>query len=774
MRRLLVGSIILILLLTSMTLGCFEDSDDGKKNKPPVADVGDDIEALSLTVVQFDGTNSSDPDGKIKSYEWDFGDLKNPTLDTSTGERPTYTYNSPGKYTVTLSVTDDDSATGTDTLEVVIINRKPVVDVGSDIVAKPFEIIYFNGTATDLDGYIRSYEWDFDGDGTIDWHAAAIGATTHFYETPGSYLAKFSVTDNFEEVMIAVKNITIIEIVKLPPLADAGLNQSVPVGQVMLKGTGYDPDGAIALYEWDFDGDGIFDWSSTSTGIVNHSYLEEGKFIARFRATDDSGLTGDANVTITVNNSYAAHKVSADIFIDWNSTSKYDYIIKLNDAIDDTKLKIIVTDIATGWDEEFDISQMTQSKENEFKLTSAIKPYPGHALQVQVLYYQTLIGARVLDIVNQSHEFIGPDMDFMAGFDLDRFLEERNRADIEKISVRSIGDLKIEQKGDLFHTSLRGIGEYYYLDRFEGAETEVTINCTELWINITMSKGKLVSESISMLGHGTMVSTIGNDDLVMDINIEEMILVRENDRDMENFMYGEGTFYGSIEDPETGMDVEMEGDVYVTSELIGNDHHENRAGEEYPCSIFYNNVTMDGETGLSGSPMKTKFESTVINTTWNTDLEKFSNNTIYYEYTMITQVANQDIFDSGSGYPKYNPTRRKPELHISDIMQFDTPRPRVLLGDDSMMLESPYGVRLRLMVTSDLEIKIGNEVYPCVNIRGEIIDGGNSDGKSEGYVILQLISSGDFAGLPVSTFQDLHWRDEHLKSEEELKYIQKK
>lgn len=76
-------------------------------NSPPVAAVSWDVGGgpAPLTV-SFDGSGSSDPDADEISFLWNFGDGQ-----TSTEMRPTHTYNTPGNFTVTLTVTDALGAT---------------------------------------------------------------------------------------------------------------------------------------------------------------------------------------------------------------------------------------------------------------------------------------------------------------------------------------------------------------------------------------------------------------------------------------------------------------------------------------------------------------------------------------------------------------------------------------------------------------------------------------------------------------------------------------
>ncbi|HEY5516302.1 MAG TPA: PKD domain-containing protein [Pengzhenrongella sp.] len=76
----------------------------------PVAPTVSFTASCTLLGCSVDASGSTDPDGTIASYAWKFGDGT-----TGTGSATSHVYELPDSYTVTLTATDNDGATGSTT-----------------------------------------------------------------------------------------------------------------------------------------------------------------------------------------------------------------------------------------------------------------------------------------------------------------------------------------------------------------------------------------------------------------------------------------------------------------------------------------------------------------------------------------------------------------------------------------------------------------------------------------------------------------------------------
>lgn len=156
----------------------------------PTADANGPYTGYVDSSITFDGSDSSDEDTSIGSYDWDFGDGS-----TGVGVKPTHTYTSSGTYTVTLTVTDTDGLTDVDTTTVVIEANPPeppIADADGPYIGIVNQEISFDGSSSsDIDGTIVRYEWQFG-----DANSSTKVNPTHGYGAAGMYEVTLMVTDS--------------------------------------------------------------------------------------------------------------------------------------------------------------------------------------------------------------------------------------------------------------------------------------------------------------------------------------------------------------------------------------------------------------------------------------------------------------------------------------------------------------------------------------------------------------------------------------------------
>ena len=166
----------------------------------------------------------------------------------------------------------------------------------------PFNV-NFTASASDSDGYITDYEWDFDGDGIFEENTGTAATVSHTYSDTGTYSARVRVTDDGgASTVSSTITITVQSPSNQPPVI-ASLVATPDSGtapqSITFTISASDPDGTITKYEWDFDGNGTYD-VATTTNPVSHSFSDAGNYTVRVRITDDQGATAVKDVTVNL------------------------------------------------------------------------------------------------------------------------------------------------------------------------------------------------------------------------------------------------------------------------------------------------------------------------------------------------------------------------------------------------------------------------------------------------------------------------------------------
>ena len=243
-------------------------------NMPPSANPDGPYYAEVDESISFDGTGSTDSDGSISSYDWDFGDGN-----TATGSNPNHSYQNSGEYTVSLTVRDDAGDQDTETTTA-SINNPPIAHAGGPYECEEGESLQFDGSGSeDLDGTITEYMWDF-GDG----NTGTGETTTHTYSEDGEYTVTLTVTDDdsstdTDTTMVTVSNPDIV--------VDAGGPYSGETG-IPIQFSGSASEGTPPyMYSWEF-GDG----NSSTEQNPSHNYVSPGTYEVSLSVVDDAGQMG--------------------------------------------------------------------------------------------------------------------------------------------------------------------------------------------------------------------------------------------------------------------------------------------------------------------------------------------------------------------------------------------------------------------------------------------------------------------------------------------------
>jgi len=286
------------------------------QNKPPVALASADVTSGKAPLdVNFKGSGS-DSDGAIVSYRWDFGDGA-----TSESQNPKHIYQKNGKFTITLTVTDNNGDIGRNNImvyaqeninpEMITTSQEELTDylyvdfTWSPEYPDPGEKVTFY---VDYNSYYNNYYgmfgrkyWDF-GDGSTGWGSVV----SHTYDKKGQYRVTLTVwaIDVSTGETTTGYNIEYINVGASPfPRFTWSPQEPTPGENVNFDASeSSDTNGQISKYYWSYtesnQPDEIVEMGYNKT--LTYAFNKQGNYNVKLVVTDDENNTNEITKNIVV------------------------------------------------------------------------------------------------------------------------------------------------------------------------------------------------------------------------------------------------------------------------------------------------------------------------------------------------------------------------------------------------------------------------------------------------------------------------------------------
>ena len=266
--------------------GVVPTGDDSVGNLTPVASYEFGCSGLFCN---FDASGSSDQDGTIVGYFWDYGDGN-----TGSGTQVNHEYAFAGNYQVQLLVEDDGGASDmlTETVTVDTPNASPTA--AFSVNCTDTTCSFDASLSSDSDGQIINYAWTF-GDGFSGNSANPV--IQHSFAQGGNYLVVLTVVDDQGANGQAQSTVTVTSTpINQAPVADFSFTCGELTCDFDASGSN-DPDGSIVQYLWTF-GTG----ESTESGgpFKQYEYAISGNYTVTLEVTDNLGASATTETTVFV------------------------------------------------------------------------------------------------------------------------------------------------------------------------------------------------------------------------------------------------------------------------------------------------------------------------------------------------------------------------------------------------------------------------------------------------------------------------------------------
>jgi hypothetical protein len=282
------------------------------QNTAPVPNAGPNQAVSVGATVQLTGAGSTDVDGDPLTYQWILNSVPSgspATLINPTSVNPTFVADRAGTFVAQLIVSDGkvNSTPATVTISTGTA-QAPTANAGVNQTVKHHSLVQLTGSGTDPQSRPLTYQWSLTtkpAGSTAVLSNATLSNPTFTADLPGNYVAQLIVNNGTQNSPPSTVTITTFN---TAPVADAGLNQTAPVGAlVSLSGAGSsDADGDAITYSWTFTSRPA--GSSASLSAANSStptFIADvaGIYVVQLIVSDQFTASNPSTVTINTDGS---------------------------------------------------------------------------------------------------------------------------------------------------------------------------------------------------------------------------------------------------------------------------------------------------------------------------------------------------------------------------------------------------------------------------------------------------------------------------------------
>lgn len=280
----------------------------------PMANAGPDQTVGVGTVVNFDGSSSTDNEG-IVIYAWAFNDG---SLRTIYSINPTYIFNMPGLYNVTLTVTDAAGNWDIDWVEITVNDvTDPIADAGPDQIVDEDTVVTLDGSNSTDNVGIVNYTWTFDEGDLKNLYGVS---PNYIFNTPGLYNITMNVSDVAGNRDIDWVEITVIDITHpVITLNSPANNSMVPAGTILKFDVA---DLFLSNVEYTINGGPSINFSAPYN--IDTSGWSDGTYIIDIYANDTASNNATESYTFTIDSTAPAADAGSDQVVDEDTPVFFD------------------------------------------------------------------------------------------------------------------------------------------------------------------------------------------------------------------------------------------------------------------------------------------------------------------------------------------------------------------------------------------------------------------------------------------------------------------